>query len=82
MQKTVKDAGKAEQSSLTSASASAQRHWLRWLWRQRKAGGGGGGSLHNYYLLSSSQRINFQTITYFPTHADTHTSLIWRGFIS
>lgn len=47
-----------------------------------KAAGGGGGSLHNYYLLSSSQRINFQTITYFPTHADTHTSLIWRGFVS
>lgn len=51
------------------------------IWRQRKAGGGGG-SLHSYSLLSSSQRINFQTITYFPTHADTRTSLIWGGFIS
>lgn len=51
-------------------------------WQQRQRNGGGGRGLHNYCLLSSSQRINFQTITYFPTHADTHTSLVQRGFIS
>lgn len=48
----------------------------------QRNGGGGGGGLHNHCLLSSSQRIHFQTITFFPTHADTHTSLIQRGFIS
>lgn len=80
MQKGIKRCRKSR-AALTSASVPAQCHCLCWQQKQRDGGEGGGG-LHNYCLLSSSLRINFQAITYFPTHADTHTSLIQRGFIS
>lgn len=40
-----------------------------------------GGRLAQCNLLTSSQRINFQAIIYFPTRASTCTSLIWEGFV-
>lgn len=40
------------------------------------------GRLAQCNLLTSSQRINFQAIIYFPTRASTCTSLIWEGFVS
>lgn len=74
MQETVKDAGKAEQSSLTSATASAQHHWLHWLRRQRKSCSRRRGKLSQLLLALIVPKDQFSD-HYLLSHTCRHTYL-------